>query len=352
MKTKTLAIILFTFTTFVIKGNESKKLFRWPAISPNGNTIAFSYQGDIWKVSAQGGEAIRLTVHNGYEYAPRFSPDGTQIAFSGNRFGNDDIFTIPLKGGTVKRVTYHSARDVLCDWSESGKLIFETSREFRQPEWDYEIYSAPANGGTPSRFLNAVGYMATESPNGRFVAFVRGACRIARESYKGPANKDIWLYDSKHDKYIKLTTYEGNDFYPQWADNKNIYFISSRNGRYNIFKIIIDTDGNVAHPPTAITHYSDDGIRYFNLSTSGKYMVFERLCIFRKHTQVVNYYGKVVLFFLYSFYFRNGINCSVLIQTAAQSINGIGGKYYYTATVQNLNNLSNMLWGRIFGIYF
>ena len=276
MKTKTLAIILFTFVTFVIKGNESKKLFRWPAISPNGNTIAFSYQGDIWKVSARGGEAIRLTVHNGYEYAPRFSPDGTQIAFSGNRFGNDDIFTIPLKGGTVKRVTYHSARDVLCDWSESGKLIFETSREFRQPEWDYEIYSAPANGGTPSRFLNAVGYMATESPNGRFVAFVRGACRIARESYKGPANKDIWLYDSKHDKYIKLTTYEGNDFYPQWADNKNIYFISSRNGRYNIFKITIDTDGNVAHPPTAITHYSDDGIRYFNLSASGKYIVFER----------------------------------------------------------------------------
>ncbi len=264
--------ILFLAVALSIPAQQS--LVRYPAINKSGTEIAFSYQGDIWTVPATGGEAVRRTVHSGYEYLPKFSPDGSEIAFTGNRFGNDDVFIIPSKGGPAKRITYHSSADVLTDWANDGTLLFSTRREFRQVEWDKEIYTVNSKGGTPFRLLDAVGYMAVKSPDGKFIAFVRGACRITRESYRGPANKDIWLYDIKNDSYKKLTDYNGNDIYPQWKGNNTIYFLSSRNGRYNIFKLKINTNGNLVSKPEEITSEKDFGIRYFNLN--GNFIVYEK----------------------------------------------------------------------------
>ncbi|RMD49530.1 MAG: peptidase S41, partial [Ignavibacteria bacterium] len=206
----------FTFAVFIIfasvlhAGNQDK-LFRYPSISPDGKTIAFSFQGDIWTVPAKGGEAVRRTVHEAYEGISLWNYDGSKLAFMSNRFGNNDIFTMPASGGIPKRLTYHSANDELTDWTKKGDLLFTTARDFKQVEWDNEIYSVNENGGTPSRLLNAVGHTPTMSPNGRFIAFVRGACRITREAYRGPANKNIWIYDTKEDKYIQITTDEGQD---------------------------------------------------------------------------------------------------------------------------------------------
>src|SRR5882762_4425900 len=92
-------------------------LLRQPAISPDGSLVAFSFQGDIWTVSAAGGNATRLTIHDGYESHPVFSPDGKQIAFSGARFGNNDLFVIPTQGGAVRRLTFHSGEDIISSWS-------------------------------------------------------------------------------------------------------------------------------------------------------------------------------------------------------------------------------------------
>ncbi len=268
---------LFTFLIFFsFQINAQGKLLRYPALNNDGTQIAFSYQGDIWTVSAGGGEAVRRTVHSGYEYAPRFSPDGSKIAFSGKRFGNDDVFIIPAEGGPAKRMTYHSSADILTDWANDGSLIFSTAREFRQVEWDKEIYTVNSKVGTPYRLLDAVGYMATKSPDGKFIAFVRGACRISREAYHGPANKDIWLYDIAKDKYTKLTFYKGNDIYPQWGNNNTIFFLSSRNGRYNIFKIKINAKAEIVSKPQAVTNFSGEGIRYFNVSRNGKVIAFEK----------------------------------------------------------------------------
>ena len=85
---------------------------RYPAISPDGQTIAFSYKGDIYAVPAAGGNAIPLTLGESYEFAPVWSHDGKSVAFASDRYGNFDVFVMPSNGGEATRLTYHSTREV------------------------------------------------------------------------------------------------------------------------------------------------------------------------------------------------------------------------------------------------
>ncbi len=255
---------------------EDFKVLRHPAINNDGTTVAFSYQGDIWTVPVEGGRPFRLTVHEGYEGNPIWSPDGKSIAFSGNRYGNTDIFTIPAGGGKSTRLTYHSANDNISDWTYHKTIIFNSNRNFRQVEWDEEIQAVNADGGTPYRLMDAFGFDATQSPGGRFIAFVRGDCRVAREDYQGSANKDLWLYDLVNDNYIQLTTFKGQDYLPVWTSDKELYFLSARSKVYNIFKLNLDKDGNPLDEPVQITSFEKDGIRHFDVSPKGK-IVFERI---------------------------------------------------------------------------
>jgi len=256
------SIVLFQILFFMLSFNllaDDTPFVRFPAPSPDGSKIAFSFQGDIWTVSLDSGDAKRLTIHQAYESYPKWSLDGKKIAFSSNRFGNNDIFTIPATGGIPKRLTYHSANDVLNQWTTKNTLLFSTARLFRQVERINETYSVKDIGGTPKRILNSLGDMPVLSPDGKNIAFTRGSCRIEREDYKGPANRDIWLYNIEKKEYTKLTIYDGNDFYPRWQDNDTILFISSfmdsnvswltdnkllftsdRNGVQNIFMVLSD----------------------------------------------------------------------------------------------------------------
>lgn len=148
-------------------------LMRHPAVNNNGSLIAFSFQGDIWTVPASGGNATRLTVHEAYESNPVFSPDGSQLAFSGARFGNNDIFVMPAEGGMPKRLTWHSSADNIASWTQPGQILFSTAREFRQVERPLEVFSVSPKGGTEKRILDAVGFDPIFSPDGRYMAIVR-----------------------------------------------------------------------------------------------------------------------------------------------------------------------------------
>jgi tricorn protease len=198
---KNLLIFCFVSLLTITAYSQENLLLRFPSINQNGSTIAFSYQGDIWTVPATGGRPVRLTVHEGYESNPIFSPDGQTIAFTGNRFGNNDIFTIPTDGGAAKRLTWSSASDLATSWTNDNKIIFTTSREFRQIERDPEIYAIAASGGTEQRMADVLGFEPTPSPNGKFVAFVTGGSNpVAREDYLGTANREIWIMDTKTKK--------------------------------------------------------------------------------------------------------------------------------------------------------
>ena len=208
--------------------STAQLVLRQPAINNDGSLVAFSFQGDIWTVPAAGGKATRLTIHEAYEGNPIFSPDGKHIAFSGARFGNNDIFVMPTDGGMPKRLTWHSAADNISSWTQPGKILFSTSREFKQIERPSEVYTINPKGGTESRMLDAVGFDPVLSPDGRFLAFVRGDINpVARYAYKGSSDRDIWIYDIKNKTYTQLPGFETNDILPQWGSNNSLYFVKN-----------------------------------------------------------------------------------------------------------------------------
>src|SRR5690606_19032790 len=88
---------------------------RYPTISPDGSRIAFSYMGDIYVVPSEGGQAMQITSHPGYDFAPIWSHNGKTIAFASDRYGNSDVFMVSASGGDVTRLTYHSMNDM--PWS-------------------------------------------------------------------------------------------------------------------------------------------------------------------------------------------------------------------------------------------
>jgi len=262
------------FFSFQINAQDNP-IVRFPSLSPDGSTISFSYQGDIWTMPALGGVARRLTIHESYESKPQWSPDGKQILFQGNRFGNNDLFVMNADGSVPKRLTHHSTNDGDARWGSNGQVIFNTRRAFQQVEREQEIHAVNKNGGTPHRMMDAVGLMPSPSPDGDFMVFVKGNCRVEREAYTGPAHRSLWLYNTKGKTYMELTDFEGQEVYPDWGGGE-IFFLRAVDGRYNIFKLNLNADGKDPNRIVQLTDFKDEGIRYFDVSEDGAKIVFER----------------------------------------------------------------------------
>ena len=118
-----LSVLLYTIFSF---SSYSQELYfaKDPALTPDGKTIIFSYDEDLWKVPTEGGNAYRITAMEGEESRPSVSPDGKWIAFSANQYGNRDIYIIPVKGGEIKQLTFHDGDDLVSSWSWDSKKIF------------------------------------------------------------------------------------------------------------------------------------------------------------------------------------------------------------------------------------
>src|SRR6266700_4021318 len=125
------------------------RMLRYPDVS--ATQIAFVYAGDIWVAPKSGGAALRLSSPKGEESFPRFSPDGSQIAFSGNYDGNMDLYVVPSTGGLPKRLTYHGAPDRMRGWYPEGKsVLFATSRTSEKDRFS-QLYKISATGGMPEK---------------------------------------------------------------------------------------------------------------------------------------------------------------------------------------------------------
>lgn len=260
-----IGIVSFTFNILA----QENPLINTPSISPNGTTLAFNYQGDLWTANISGENLKRLTIHQAYDTNPIWSKDGETIAFQSDRFGNNDIFTIPSKGGKPTRITFNSSSDIPTDFTNKNNIIFTTSRNYLQVERAPEIHNVSAKGGTPFRWLNSLGFDAKLSPNNKFVAFTRGVCRIEREAYTGPANRDLWLYNIAKDSYVQLTTSNGQDLSPFWGNDTTIFFQSARSGKYNVHKLNINENGEKTGEISQITSLAKMGMDSFYLSANG-----------------------------------------------------------------------------------
>jgi tricorn protease len=166
---------------------------RHPAPSPDGREIAFSYQGDIWIVAAEGGEARRVTAHAAYDANPFWSPDGRWIAFSSDRAGNDDIYALPLAGGEVRRLTYNSFPDAPTGWTPDSRAVLFRSVRYVQSGDNPGIFCVPLDGGAPFTVIPVGGHDATLSPDGGKLAFAQGGNPWWRRGNQGNSRHRLWL---------------------------------------------------------------------------------------------------------------------------------------------------------------
>ncbi|TJZ59833.1 PDZ domain-containing protein [Sphingobacterium olei] len=241
-----------------------------PTLSPDGNTIVFSYDGDLWRVSVEGGAAFRLTAMKGNEIAPRISPDGKWLAFSSNQSGNMDVYVMPLEGGDIKQLTYHEAGDEVDSWSWDSKSIYFTSSRHNR----FGSYKVVRSGGTAERlfphYFNTI-HNVVETPEGEllFNDSWESYSAANRKRYKGAFNPDILSYSPKDNTFKQYTDYEGKDFWAS-ADRKgNIYFASDEeNDEFNLYTF-------VGRQKTALTKFSTSIKRPF-VAANGERVVFEK----------------------------------------------------------------------------
>ncbi len=228
------SVILIIILAFFNQGNSQGSLLRFPDI--HEDLIVFVHGEDIWSVAANGGVANRLTIHDGEERYPRFSPDGSLIAFTGYYDGNPDVYIMNQYGGDITRVTYHPGFDEVIGWHpDKNKVIFSAYRS------DYPGYSelfliSPDGTGLEKLILNEAA-RGSFSPDGKQIAYNK----VSRENrtwkrYKGGTAQDIYMYNLETDEEKNLSNFEGTDRMPMWISDK-IYFSSDRDGILNIYAV-------------------------------------------------------------------------------------------------------------------
>jgi tricorn protease len=203
--------------------------------------IAFGYAGDLWIVGREGGEARRLTSGAGLEYGAVFSPDGSQIAFTGEYDGNLDVYVIPAAGGEPRRLTYHPGVDVALGWTPDGKSVLFSSGRSSYSRFN-KLFTIPATGGHPTELPLPMGEQGAFSADGARLAYVPFWNRratpdayIAWKHYRGGKASPIWIADLSDSRIEKVPREDSNDFCPTWL-NGQLYFLSDRNGPTTLFR--------------------------------------------------------------------------------------------------------------------
>ncbi len=235
----------------------SARLFQYPDVSKTH--ITFSYGGDIWTVAKEGGVANKLSSPAGKEVFPRFSPDGSMVAFSGNYDGNMDIYVVPTNGGLPTRVTFHGMMDRLLDWYPDGKnLLYVSSRESGKQRFS-QFYKVSHEGGLAEKLPLAYGEFGCLSPDGKKIAFT-DRTRMFRtwKRYRGGTAADVWTFDLESLESKNITDNIANDELPMWS-GENVYYLSDKGpeARFNLWVYDLKTEQN-----EQVTFYKDFDVHF------------------------------------------------------------------------------------------
>lgn len=275
-----LAVVLALFCVIaspaVAAEDGTVDLPRYPSISPDGGTIAFSWRGDVWTVSSEGGRAMRLTNHPADDLLTAFSPDGSLIAFNSDRNGYMNIYLMDADGTNVRQLTDIDRPCRLIGFGTDGQgepvVLFDSVMEGdvyreRRP------YMVGLQGGDMMRVHDAFGAEPRTSPDGEKVVFSRGGYYDgwARRHYRGPEASNVWLYDRGDESFRQLTDWEGNDGKSRWGGDRTLLFMSDREDRtVNLYRMsAADGEGTIAR----VTNFTDRDLADFDVSGDGSMAV-------------------------------------------------------------------------------
>jgi len=195
----------------------------WPRFSPDGTRLAFqsnqSGNWEVWVAGRDGADPFQVTSFGGAPARyPSWSPDSRFLAFDYRAGGNSDIYAISLSGSSVQRVTTETARDETPVWSSSGDWIYFASNR----SGDFEIWKAAVTPeGQPKmqtiQLTRAGGLWPAEGPDG-FVYFIRGP-RQAPEIWRVPGGggPETFVAPLPPHSYVSWT-----------VGAKGVYYLSAR----------------------------------------------------------------------------------------------------------------------------
>ncbi len=273
-----IALVIAAFSATTAQDAVEEKIFRFPTV--HDNRITFSYAGDLYTVAKAGGVARKLTSDIGYEMFARYSPDGKNIAFTGQFDGNTEVYVIPSNGGIPKRLTYTATlgRDDLSDrmgpnnivmtWKDNEHIVYR-SRKQSFNAFKGQLFMADINGGLSQELPFSVAGFCSYSPDGKMMAMNR----IFREFrtwkyYQGGMADDVWIYNTETRQWENITNNVSQDMQPMWAGDK-IYFLSDRDRTMNLFVYDLTTK-----QVRKVTNYTDYDIKFPSLGD--KEIIFEK----------------------------------------------------------------------------
>ncbi|HOC17471.1 MAG TPA: S41 family peptidase [Vicinamibacterales bacterium] len=247
---------------------------RYPAISPDGQTIVFTYRGDLYRVPAAGGHAVPLTLHDAHDFMPVWSRDGRQIAFASDRHGNFDVFVIPAGGGEARRLTFHSADEFPYAFEPGDRaVVFGSARLDTAANRGYptasqpELYRVPAGGGRVEQILTTPAEDVSIDATGTLFLYhdKKGGENAWRKHHTSAIARDIWAFDTKAGTHRKITTFEGEDRTPVLADQgKAFYYLSEESGSFNVHKMALQGGRS-----QQLTSFKKAPVRFLTSSASG-----------------------------------------------------------------------------------
>ncbi|NBC66502.1 MAG: PDZ domain-containing protein [Bacteroidetes bacterium] len=280
-----LSIFAVLFSIQALFAQTDPLWLRYPSISPDGETIIFTYKGDLYRVSSDGGEARQLTFHEAHDFMPVWSQNGSSIAFASDRYGNFDIYVMDALGGPATRLTYHSNDEHPYTFShDNSAVLFGAVRQDHAEHRQYptsaqpELYSVPANGGRVGQVFTIPAEDVQTSSEGQYFVYhdKKGYEDKWRKHHTSSITRDLWIYNKADSSHTRLTDFEGEDRNPVFDETEeSLFYLSEESGSFNVHKLSLENPDNSfqltnfdLHPVRFLSHgngvlaFSYDGELY------------------------------------------------------------------------------------------
>ena len=275
---KKLFFLLCLFPIICLANDNEACLLRFPSVG--GDKIVFTYAGDLYVTSINGGVANKITSNVGFETFAKLSPDGKTVVFTGQYDGNTELYSIPSQGGEPKRLTYSATLDrdnisdrmgpnnIVMGWTPDGKSIIYRSRWYSFSPMRGLLYKISAEGGIPEQIPTSEGGFCSYSPDGKYLAMNRMFREFRTwKYYAGGQADEIWINKVGTTSIEKITDNSNQDIFPMWIGDE-IFYISDRDRIMNLF--VYNTKNKKTEK---VTDFKEYDIKF--PAASKDYIVFE-----------------------------------------------------------------------------